>query len=101
MFLIWNVITALTLTQIQKLFGSVANVNSHRLSRRPYPVPAAAKRCGIVEVPLAALVVPGQHPPEAAGVGDGGAEGGPATPVGRTVPVGFAAVVGRHRRVEA
>ena len=43
----------------------------------------------------------GEHPPEAAGEGDGGAEGGPPAAVRRPVPVGLAAVVGRRRGVEA
>ena len=51
--------------------------------------------------PLPVLVVLGQHPPEAAGVGDGGAEGSLAAAIGRPVPVGLAAVVGWRGRVEA
>ena len=43
----------------------------------------------------------GEHPPEAAGVGDGGAEGSLAAAIGRPVPVGLAAVVGWRGRVEA
>ena len=36
-------------------------LNSHRLGRRPDPVPSAAKRGGVVELPLPALVVLGSH----------------------------------------